>query len=150
MGSDLFLLLNLCSTWFLIGLIWLVQVVVYPQFLRVSPDCFTAYHAAHLRAVTHVVAPAMLIELISSVALIVHTPAGVPKIIPWIGIACVAICWISTAAVQVPLHNLLATGFNAGSARKLVFTNWLRTISWSIHGIVLMYSFLIIRSAVPA
>jgi hypothetical protein len=56
-----------------------------------------------------------------------------------VGIVLVGILWISTAAVQVPLHNRLATGFEAAAARKLCATNWLRTLVWSLRGGLAMW-----------
>jgi hypothetical protein len=35
---------HLAVTWMLTGLIWVVQVLVYPQFLRVPPAAFKDYH----------------------------------------------------------------------------------------------------------
>ena len=39
--------IHLAVTWMLIGLIWVVQILVYPQFRRVAPAEFRDYHFAH-------------------------------------------------------------------------------------------------------
>jgi hypothetical protein len=46
--------------------------------------------------------------------------------------------WVSTALVQIPLHNQLALGFDLSVHRKLVATNWWRTIAWSLRGVCLL------------
>jgi uncharacterized membrane protein len=139
-GSAIFTI-HFAATWFLVGLIWLVQVVVYPQFLRVPQDCFGVYHQAHMRAITFVVGPAMLVQVLTGVALLIDRPAGLPGWAAIVGLACIAVCWISTALVQVPLHNLLTSGFTTDAANRLILTNWLRTAAWTFHGGLLAWFF---------
>ena len=42
----------------------------------------------------------------------------------------------STILLQVPAHRRLSTGFDAGVHRRLVRTNWVRTVGWSLRGLV--------------
>jgi len=46
------------------------------------------------------------------------------------GLALVAVAWISTAALQAPAHGRLVEGFDADVHRRLVGTNWIRTVAW--------------------
>ena len=57
--------------------------------------------------------------------------AGLP--LPWIGLAVLALIWVSTFAVQVPLHARLASGFDRAVWHRLVVTNWLRTLAWTVR-----------------
>jgi sterol desaturase/sphingolipid hydroxylase (fatty acid hydroxylase superfamily) len=67
---------NLAATWFMVGLIWFVQVVHYPLFAAVpAGEPFAAYHRQHVRRTTWVVAPVMLVELVTAVALLLARPA---------------------------------------------------------------------------
>jgi len=34
------------------------------------------------------------------------------------------------------MHAKLALGFNGGVHRKLVATNWVRTVCWTVRGVV--------------
>jgi len=61
--AALLLQLQLGTTLPLVGLIWFVQIVAYPLFARVGADAFPAYHEAHARLITFVVAPLMVLEL---------------------------------------------------------------------------------------
>ena len=51
----------------------------------------------------------------------------------WAGLALLAVIWLSTALVQVPLHRRLQGGFDAAAHRRLVRTNWLRTAAWTLR-----------------
>ena len=132
------LLLNAASTWAMVGLIWFVQMVHYPLFAGVGEAGYAAYQHTHMRTTTWVVAPLMFAELITSVLLLVPAlrPAGVPAWILWVGLATVAVNWISTAALQIPAHERLTAGYDAPAHALLVGTNWLRTFMWTVHGVL--------------
>jgi len=55
----------------------------------------------------------------------------------WSCLTLLAIVWLSTAFLQVPQHSILEAGFNAEAHRKLVSTNWIRTVLWSTRAILL-------------
>ena len=128
------LIANSASAWFLTGLIWVIQVVHYPLFAAVGRSEFPAYEASHTRLITMVVGPVMLLELATSMLLLVVRPASVPMWAAAAGLALVAIVWLSTIALQVPAHGRLAQGFVAEAHAMLVHSNWIRTIAWTVHG----------------
>jgi hypothetical protein len=119
------------ATWALVGLIWTVQLVHYPLFAEVGAEHFSAYHARHTRQITWVVAPLMGAELVSAALLFAEGHRE-----PWFLAAGVALAlnWLSTWLVQIPLHNRLAAGFDSEAHRRLVKTNWLRTAAWTMRG----------------
>lgn len=125
------------STLFMVGLIWFVQAVHYPLMGEVPAGAFRAYEQAHQRRTTRVVAPVMLVEAASAV-LLLWLPGGefVGTALRWTGLALLALIWASTFGLQVPLHAKLAMGFEPGAWRRLVASNWLRTIAWSGRGII--------------
>lgn len=120
----------------MVGLIWLVQVVHYPLFGLVGRDDFNAYHHNHTRLIFWVVGAPMLVEGLSGVALVWYRPAAVPELAALAGLALLIVIWASTAFLQVPQHNRLARGFETAAYRKLVATNWVRTIAWSLRGLL--------------
>lgn len=135
------LLVNLCATWFLVGLIWIVQSIHYPGFAMVGVPDWNAYHLKHMTATTMLIGPMMFIEALSAAALIF-----VAKAYPlrarwcvWIAAVLVLVNWITTAAVAVPLHNKLGKAFDLEVIQQLVSINWIRTISWSIRGLLMAY-----------
>lgn len=123
-------------TWALVGLIWVVQLVVYPAFALVSAADFPRYHAAHTRNITWVVAPLMLTEL-GTGAWLLHLGLRQPSFLIAKGL--LAFNWLSTWRVQVPLHELLAQGYDATAQQKLVTTNWWRTVAWTLRGGILFF-----------
>jgi hypothetical protein len=134
---SLILLAQVISTWFLVGLIWTIQIVHYPLFAAVGVDRFVAYEASHTRLITWVVGPVMLVEAATAGLFVAMRPASIPAWIPWTGLGLVILIWISTAVLQVPDHAKLANGFDATAHAHLVGTNWLRTIAWTARGVIL-------------
>ena len=122
------LLLHLLLTCALVGLVWTVQVVVYPGFEGVGRAEFPAWHAAYTTRIGWVVGPTMLAELSSALWLLAQGLRA-PAFLVSVGL--LALVWLSTALLQVPLHQRLAQGFDATSHQRLVRTNWLRTLAWS-------------------
>lgn len=127
---------NLFSTLYMLGLIWFVQRVHYPLLARVGGTRFRAYERAHVARTGPVVGPAMLIEASSAVALVFLPVSVFPQAEAWIGLTLVAIIWASTALLQVPCHTRLGLGFDPSVHRRLVLTNWIRTVAWSLRGLL--------------
>ena len=144
MSPELLILLHFAASAYLAGLIWVIQVVHYPMLGELDPQRAAAACARHANAITPIVAPAMLIEL--GAAVLMLPPVGivqpVASMVPWlwVSLALVVVVWISTFAVQVPLHTRLqkrAPGMidNEG-VRLLVRTNWIRTVCWSARALL--------------
>lgn len=133
------LVLHFAATWFLVGLIWIVQVVHYPLFARVGSAEFASYEAAHANLITLVVGPLMLLELLTAVALLTLWPSSLPCWVAWLGLALVGLIWLTTMLVSVPLHAKLAAGFDAQTHALLVATNWIRTLAWTARGLLLAW-----------
>jgi len=129
--ARLILLAHAASTGVMAGLIWFVQIVHYPLFAKVGEGGFAVYEAEHQRRTTLVVGPAMVIELASAV-IIVAAPGPAPEpALAWLGLGLLAVLWLSTAAVQAPLHRRLEGGLDGSVIRMLVASNWIRTCAWS-------------------
>jgi len=129
---------QLGATLALVGVIWQTQLVQYPSFAAVDRNAFAAHHRRYVRRITAIVAPLMTIELVTAAALIILPPAGVPAVAAWTGALLVAAVWLSTALIQVPLHDRLAAGFDERTHAALVRGNWLRTAAWSARGLLLL------------
>lgn len=125
------------ATWAMVGLIWFVQLSHYPLFARVGADAFQDYHADHMVRTTWVVGPLMLTEVATAVLLALDPPPGTFSV-AWAGLGLLGLVWLSTALFQVPAHRALESGFDPGTHRRLVFTNWVRTAAWSARGAVVV------------
>lgn len=125
------------ATWFMVGLIWFVQVVHYPLMGMVPASGFSEYAVAHQRRTTWIVGPVMLVEAGSALLLALRPHVQILGMQQsWVGLGILALIWFSTFAVQVPLHAKLARGFDRVVWVRLVTTNWLRTVAWTGRGII--------------
>jgi hypothetical protein len=132
-AGDIILAAHAASTLAMTGLIWFVQIVHYPLMAVVGPAEGQAYERAHTRRTGFVVGPLMLLEAGAAIAIVVARPGFVPAASGWVGLALLAIIWLSTAAVQVPCHRQLERSFDRAVIRRLVRTNWLRTVAWTVR-----------------
>jgi hypothetical protein len=73
----LILIVNVLSTAYMVGVIWMVQLVHYPLFAGVGLGNFIEYQKRHQTLMAFVVGPPMLLEASSSVALAWYPPPGV-------------------------------------------------------------------------
>ncbi len=130
------LLIHVAATWFLVGLIWLIQTVHYPLFAAVGTDGFAAYAERHRRRILPVVAVPMLVELLTGGILLVERPDGIDAWTVWAGGLLIAVVWFATAFISSPLHVKLATAFDSMAGTRLLTTNWIRTIAWTLRGVL--------------
>ncbi len=132
MSHDLLLLAHAGSTAAMTGLIWFVQLVHYPLFPLADRERFSDFAAQHQRRTSWVVGPLMATEAVTaSLLLITH-----PEARTWIGLGLLALIWLSTLLLQIPLHRRLARRFAAADAARLVATNWLRTGAWTARAAI--------------
>ena len=129
MGRVSLLLVHAAACCFLAGLVWVVQVVVYPGFLDVGDTPgWTRVHAAHSVRMTRVVMFPWAVQGLTLVALLVARAAPLPllAIASMSGLATVVL----TATLSVPLHTRLSS-YDETVVRRLVATNWWRTAAWT-------------------
>lgn len=115
------------------GIIWQVQLLTYPQFLKVPATDFPDYHQSHTERMAWVVGLPMLAEFALASLAAWQLRSG----ISYVGLGLVIAIWGVTALVQIPLHNRLARGHDLSSIRTLIGTNWLRTFLWSARTVLL-------------
>ncbi len=128
--------INIASIWFMVGLIWLIQLVHYPLFIYVGSKDFSLFHKKHKIFITPVVAIVMIAELMTSGIIFLQFQSKIPNWILIIGLILLGIIWVSTLLIQIPLHNKLNSKFDENLIIMLVKTNWIRTICWSIRGVL--------------
>jgi hypothetical protein len=133
------LLIHAAATLAMLGVILVVQWVHYPLFRLVGPDRYPTYQAEHMRRITGIVAPLMSTELLTAALLVATPPSGVPSEAAWIGLGLVLLIWGTTGLVQVPLHRRLSDRFDAAVHRRLVRTNWIRTVAWGLRALLVLW-----------
>ena len=126
--------LQILVTFGLCILIWLIQLLHYPSFTFYEESHFPQAMLFHQRRISFIVIPLMFFELFLTgrsfyQAQNVYTTTC---LIMLIGI------WLSTFSLQVPAHEKLILKKDDQQIKKLVKTNWIRTILWSLKLVVLL------------
>lgn len=131
---------HLAAVWFCVGLVWIVQVLVYPGFAavgaRVAPDVWRAHHDRHTRAMGLIVTVPWAVQGLTCAILLVARPPGVPFLLAAAAGVCGAATVAVTVGVSVPCHRSLSTGYDPAVLERLVTTNWWRTTAWTVGGVV--------------
>jgi hypothetical protein len=130
-AGDAVLFWHLAATAAMTGLIWFVQLVHYPLFSAVGRDGFCAYEAAHRARTAVVVGPLMGVEVVTALIIAAGPPPGLGLGLPLAGLALLAMIHTSTVALQVPRHGELTRRYDDATVRRLVRSNWIRTVGWS-------------------
>jgi hypothetical protein len=133
---DLILLANFVATCLMAGVIWFVQWVHYPLLAKVPVDRAVETATEHQRRTGQVLAIPMAVEGFTTLGLLISRPESVQIFWPWFGAVLLAVALGSTVFVSVPLHAKMATNPTADVGRRLVVTNWPRTIAWSLRAVV--------------
>jgi hypothetical protein len=114
---------NLTIAAYMTGVIWVVQVVLYPGFALVGEHEWPAFHGAHSRRITPVVASPMLAHPIVALALLLDRPG----VLAAVNLTLAAGLLLVTAVVFARLHASL----RPGRIGPLVRRNALRTAAWT-------------------
>lgn len=127
------LLIHLFSTIFMTGLCWFVQIVHYPLFRAMKLEDLPQYEQKN-KVTGYITVTVMTVELITGLVLVYQQF----ELIYILNIVFLALIWLSTMVYQVPMHlKLMIIGSNE-TISKLIRTNWIRTLSWTIRSGILM------------
>ena len=125
------LVVHVLAVGYLTGLVWVVQLVVYPGFRAVGPTpAWPAFHDAHGRAMAAAVAVPWAVQGLTTGLLLLDPPAGVPYPLVLLAAALALVTVTVTLGSSVPLHGRLQP-YDPALADRLVATNWLRTAAWT-------------------
>ncbi len=134
---DIIFIINLFCSFFLCGLIWIIQLVHYPMFHKVSEKQFICTMQHHQKHISFIVVPVMIAELISSAALSYY--ADIYQSLHIAGLIVVISIWLITFFFQVPQHAYLMNGYNFKTVNRLISTNKTRTVLWTLKSILTVY-----------
>jgi hypothetical protein len=126
--ADVLAVAHAAAALVLTGLVWTVQLVVYPGFRDSGPTpSWPAVHAGHVRRITPLVALPWAVQGLSVGGLLLLRPGPLVAVAAALGAVTVAV----TGLVSVPLHRRLGPQWDAAVADRLVRTNWWRTAAWT-------------------
>lgn len=128
-NSQLMLLLWSTLVFWVLGQIWLVQIVIYPLFARVGEAQYVAYHRFYSRHIPLPVIVPGFASFLLPIALALYGP-DVPL---WMSAANVTAGiggLLVTVLLEIPRHNRLEkNGKNDTTITELIRYNWPRTLS---------------------
>ena len=129
------ILLHSLTTFILLGLIIVIQVVHYPIFKYINADESKEAFKFHQQRISLIVAPLMLFELFSGIYL-AYSMWNVFRYIQILNLILIFIIWMHTFLFMVPLHNHLEKNFSQDLVLRLVKQNWIRTFAWAIKSLL--------------
>ena len=112
----------------MVGVSLITQFVTYPSFKLIKSITFSEFHKSYTKKMLFIVAPVMILELISSLLLVIfdisdnNTEIGL--------LITLILIWLLTFFNIVPIHNKLTVNYNKDLNQKLIKFNGLRTILW--------------------
>ena len=139
MNHNIVFQIHLFSSLYMTGVIWLIQIIHYPLFNFVGLNEWRNYHSKHIQLTNIVIAPPMFMELITLGYLFYLMPDYRSNTLMLFSAFILFSIWLTTFLISVPIHNKLALNYDEAAINKLVQTNWIRTISWTVKSIFLIY-----------
>ena len=120
--------ISLFTNLIMVGVSLITQFVTYPSFKLIKSITFSEFHKSYTKKMLFIVAPVMILELISSLLLVIfdisdnNTEIGL--------LITLILIWLLTFFTIVPIHNKLTVNYNKDLNQKLIKLNGLRTILW--------------------
>lgn len=140
--SGLLLMLWAALVFWVLGQIWLVQIVVYPLFAQVGEREYVGYHRFYSRRIPLPV----IIPGFASFLLPVPVALYGPVVPYWMSAANIAVGVVGllvTVLLEIPRHARLEKGGKDGTTiAELIRYNWPRTLSITAQAVI---TFLMLR-----
>ena len=114
----------------MIGISLITHFVTYPSFKLIKSSSFSEFHKSYTNKMLFIVAPVMILELISTLLLANFDMSY--KNIEISLLITLLLIWFLTFFTIVPIHNKLTVNYNKDLNQKLIKYNGLRTILWII------------------
>ena len=118
-------------------ILWLVQLVIYPSFLQLAPQKLSTWHQCYTFRVSFILVPLLSIQLLGWILTVLKSP-NLPNLI---GFSALVSCWGLTFFISVPIHRKIGEGITDRTLiEKLIQTNWIRTVLWSLVFLIGVFS----------
>jgi hypothetical protein len=130
-------LYDFCVVW-MTAVIWLVQVLIYPNFRFVADAEFKGFHKHHCDRIALWVAPMMIQPF--ALAMIYFTSQNADGFTAeWkMHAAAITLIYASTAIFSARQHTTLSRGKDAQTINSLILWNWPRTLLWSLEIVLVL------------
>lgn len=135
MEIDILYFIQIVCNSYLVSLVIITQFITYPTFLHINKDKFSEYHRKYVNNISFIVAPVMLIELLT-LSLIAYF-SGEFLIIK--SLILLLVIWLTTFFIMIPSHNRISKSFNKKEIISLINYNWVRTILWFFKLLLIIF-----------
>ena len=132
-------LVHVSSTLIMFGIIWFVQLAHYPLLGYIGRKEFVGYEKAYVQKIMPYAILVLSAELITGILLVWIKPLNISFVQVLSGLILLAVIWLSTWVIQVPLHKKLGFGFDKKSHDLLVKSNWVRTGAWTLRAFLVIW-----------
>jgi hypothetical protein len=138
-GYALLAVAHLAATWWMVGMIWVVQTIHYPLFALVGDDAYDAYQQAHVDRIGNLVGLPWLLEGLATIAVFAFAPTWRIRVLATVAGLAMAGILLATAGVSAPVNGDLLDGFDQDLLDRLLVGNGLRTALWSLRGVLAVW-----------
>ena len=114
----------------MVGVSLITHFVTYPSFKLIKSSFFSEFHKSYTNKMLLIVAPVMILELISSILLVIFDVSNNDTEIGLL--ITLVLIWFLTFFTIVPIHNKLAVNYTKDLNQKLIKYNGFRTALWII------------------
>lgn len=132
------LLLTLALSFYNVGIIWVMQVHIYPLFGLVGEEEWVPYHTVHWHRIWGVVFVPAGLTLLGAILLLFFRPEAVPTWSLWLGLGVQVVLYALTAMVWAPMQVRLSKG---NKLHPEVYETLLRT-HWGRVALITVYAML--------
>ena len=120
-------LIQLLIDFGLVVLIWMVQLIIYPSFLRYESHSLEKWHLTYTGRITVIVAPLMMVQIALAGYLLIL--GGSYDLLETTAIAFIILNWLLTFFVFIPFHQKIdVQPADRNVQRRLVQSNWIRVV----------------------
>jgi hypothetical protein len=126
---------NLITSSALLGLILIIHFVHYKSFKFISDANFIEFHKFHVKNISFIVLPLMIIEATTSILICYFYYS----LFSLANLLIVFLIWVTTFILQIPSHNKLSSGKSILEINKLINGNIIRVFLWFLKVICITY-----------
>ena len=131
--------LHLIVTSMMVAIIWMVQILHYPSFLFVNKQQYTEFQHFHMKKISYIIVPIMLLELFSGFGILFYIEKA--QLSLYASLTLLVLIWVITGLFFTKYHTELSKKYNRNTILRLIRFNWIRTVLWTIRLAFLLKQF---------
>ena len=131
--------LHLITTSMMVAIIWMVQILHYPSFLFVDKQQYTEFQHFHMKKISYIIVPIMLLELFSGFGILFYIEKA--QLSLYASLTLLVLIWVITGLFFTKYHTELSKKYNRNTILRLIRFNWIRTVLWTIRLAFLLKQF---------